>query len=100
MSPLTCAGAHALSRLQSDSAAAVGAFKYNLDKLVSGANLMISEGDIMPVDSLTDYDSLEKTDVQLLTKTVMVKLNGGLGTGMGLEKAKSLLDLKGASSAR
>ena len=24
----------------------------------------------------------------------MVKLNGGLGTGMGLEKAKSLLDLK------
>ena len=24
----------------------------------------------------------------------MVKLNGGLGTGMGLEKAKSLLELK------
>jgi UDP-N-acetylglucosamine pyrophosphorylase len=26
---------------------------------------------------------------------VMLKLNGGLGTGMGLEKAKSLLPLKG-----
>ena len=25
----------------------------------------------------------------------MLKLNGGLGTGMGLEKAKSLLPLKG-----
>ena len=31
----------------------------------------------------------------LLGKTVMLKLNGGLGTGMGLEKAKSLLPLKG-----
>ena len=25
----------------------------------------------------------------------MLKLNGGLGTGMGLDKAKSLLPLKG-----
>ena len=30
----------------------------------------------------------------LLKETVMLKLNGGLGTGMGLEKAKSLLELK------
>eukprot|EP00967_Tisochrysis_lutea_P069365 scaffold91134_cov32-Tisochrysis_lutea.AAC.2 len=30
----------------------------------------------------------------LLTETVMLKLNGGLGTGMGLEKAKSLLEIK------
>jgi len=30
-----------------------------------------------------------------LAKTVVVKLNGGLGTGMGLEKAKSLLKVKG-----
>ena len=33
-------------------------------------------------------------DPALLKETVMVKLNGGLGTGMGLEKAKSLLELK------
>jgi len=30
----------------------------------------------------------------------MLKLNGGLGTGMGLEKAKSLLPLKGEEHAR
>ncbi len=30
----------------------------------------------------------------LLTKTAVLKLNGGLGTSMGLEKAKSLLVVK------
>ena len=29
-----------------------------------------------------------------LAAQVMLKLNGGLGTGMGLEKAKSLLEIK------
>ena len=74
--------------------AAIGAFKYNLGVLTSGANLMIPEVDIEPVDSLTDYASLSAEDPALLKSTVMVKLNGGLGTGMGLEKAKSLLVLK------
>merc|ERR1719163_1772955 len=50
---------------------------------------------ISPVDSLPSYASLTETDSSLLGKTVMLKLNGGLGTGMGLEKAKSLLPLKG-----
>ena len=30
----------------------------------------------------------------LLAKTAVLKLNGGLGTSMGLEKAKSLLEVK------
>ena len=30
----------------------------------------------------------------LLSKTAVFKLNGGLGTSMGLEKAKSLLEVK------
>jgi hypothetical protein len=33
-------------------------------------------------------------DPALLGATVCLKLNGGLGTGMGLEKAKSLLAVK------
>jgi len=74
--------------------AAIAAFKYNLGVLTSGANLMIPETEISPVDSLPDYASLTKEDPSLLAKTVMLKLNGGLGTGMGLEKAKSLLELK------
>ena len=31
----------------------------------------------------------------LLAQTVVIKLNGGLGTSMGLQKAKSLLPVKG-----
>ena len=74
--------------------AAINAFKYNFGVLTSEANLMIPENDIDPVESLTDYETLTAEDQALLQKTVMVKLNGGLGTGMGLEKAKSLLELK------
>ena len=31
---------------------------------------------------------------KLLSQTAVLKLNGGLGTSMGLEKAKSLLEVK------
>jgi UDP-N-acetylglucosamine pyrophosphorylase len=33
-------------------------------------------------------------DPELLAQTVVIKLNGGLGTSMGLQKAKSLLEVK------
>ncbi len=75
---------------------AIAAFKFNFEKLTSGANLMIPEADLEPVDSLANYDALgESVKEAYLKETVMLKLNGGLGTGMGLEKAKSLLPLKG-----
>ena len=74
---------------------AIAAFKYNYGQLASGANLMMAESSISAVDSLPSYDALSKEDSSLLSKTVVLKLNGGLGTGMGLEKAKSLLKLKG-----
>ena len=76
------------------SDAAINAFKYNFEKLTSGESLFIPESSITPVDSLPTYESLTKEDPSLLGSTVMLKLNGGLGTGMGLEKAKSLLPLK------
>jgi UDP-N-acetylglucosamine pyrophosphorylase len=46
-----------------------------------------------------EYDSLSVTDdASLLDQTVVLKLNGGLGTGMGLDKAKSLLPVKGSDT--
>ena len=36
--------------------AAISAFKYNYEKLASGANLMIPESDISPVASLPAYE--------------------------------------------
>jgi UTP--glucose-1-phosphate uridylyltransferase len=77
------------------SETAIKAFLYNFEKLTSGANLMIPESSLSPVDSLPSYESLSEEKPELLKETVMLKLNGGLGTGMGLEKAKSLLPLKG-----
>ena len=77
------------------SETAIKAFLYNFEKLTSGANLMIPESALSPVESLPSYDALTDEKPELLKDTVMLKLNGGLGTGMGLEKAKSLLPLKG-----
>jgi len=73
---------------------AIKAFLYTFEKLYSGANLMIPESELAPVESLPAYESLCEEDTSLLGSTVMLKLNGGLGTGMGLEQAKSLLKLK------
>jgi len=76
------------------SDAAIEAFKYNFGKLTSGESLFLPESSIGAVTELPSYESLTAEDPMLLTSTVMLKLNGGLGTGMGLEKAKSLLPLK------
>ena len=72
------------------SAAAISAFAHSYQELVSGASGNIAEGDIIGVQTLPD---LEK-DIQgkyapnpaLLNQTVVLKLNGGLGTSMGLDK--------------
>jgi hypothetical protein len=75
---------------------AISAFESNFTALASGATGMIPEGDILPVASLDKLTDLQLTpDSKLLAKTVVLKLNGGLGTGMGLDKAKSLLKVKG-----
>ncbi|GBF99238.1 UDP-glucose pyrophosphorylase [Raphidocelis subcapitata] len=79
------------------SDAAVGAFKRNFDQLVAGVTGMVAEDEIEPVLSLPVLSSLPNSNgnVQaLLKETAVLKLNGGLGTSMGLEKAKSLLEVK------
>jgi UDP-N-acetylglucosamine pyrophosphorylase len=75
---------------------AIAAFESSFQSLVSGDSGMISESSISPVDELVNTASITGTaDPSLLAKTVVCKLNGGLGTGMGLDKAKSLLKVKG-----
>jgi UDP-N-acetylglucosamine pyrophosphorylase len=68
------------------------------EKLCAGDKGMIPESSIEPVVSLPELESLPEGDKGLLGKTVLLKLNGGLGTGMGLDKAKSLLPLKGGNT--
>mmetsp|Transcript_54341 Transcript_54341/g.116029 ORF Transcript_54341/g.116029 Transcript_54341/m.116029 type:complete len:728 (-) Transcript_54341:65-2248(-) len=74
--------------------AAIAAFKYNYGVLVSGQSTLIPESTLSAVDSLPRFEDLStQPSPELLKKTVVLKLNGGLGTGMGLDKAKSLLEV-------
>lgn len=70
----------------------------NYDQLVAGATGLVAEADIKAAASLPDLRKLTESAPNsvkpLLAKTAMLKLNGGLGTSMGLEKAKSLLVVK------
>lgn len=79
------------------SKAAIAAFQMNYEQLVAGVTGLVPESEIEPVTDLPHLDSLPKagsTIKELLHHTAVLKLNGGLGTSMGLEKAKSLLEVK------
>jgi UTP--glucose-1-phosphate uridylyltransferase len=65
--------------------------------LLEGEQPLLRETDIAPVDDIPDAGKLEDYQAQgrnALSRTVVFKLNGGLGTSMGLHKPKSLLPVK------
>jgi UDP-N-acetylglucosamine pyrophosphorylase len=89
------------SKMKADGCndAAIAAFKYNFGVLASGASTMIPESSIASPEKLPELESLSVTpDPALLKQTLVLKLNGGLGTGMGLDKAKSLLKVSGENT--
>lgn len=67
-------------------------------QLARGQTGLIPESEIRPVESLPDAEGLpahfKDVGEAALARTVVIKLNGGLGTSMGLEQAKSLLVVK------
>jgi len=72
-------------------------FRHYYGQLEAGEEGVIAESEIEPVEELPGIDDLEVDDAarrEALDKAVILKLNGGLGTSMGLEKAKSLLEVK------
>jgi UDP-N-acetylglucosamine pyrophosphorylase len=77
-------------------AAAIRAFLFQYRKLENNEAGLISENSISPVANLTSIDdeAVLGDRAGLAAKTVVLKLNGGLGTSMGLEKAKSLLRVR------
>ena len=72
---------------------AIETFAHYYRLLEHGETGMIPEASIEPVDieSLADADVPDDVAADALGKTVAIKLNGGLGTSMGMERAKSLL---------
>ncbi|MGQ9839373.1 MAG: UTP--glucose-1-phosphate uridylyltransferase [Anaerolineae bacterium] len=73
-------------------------FQFYYAQLAAGETGLIAEADIRPLISLPDLEhlpaGLAENGRAALPRTILLKLNGGLGTGMGLEKAKSLLIVK------
>jgi UDP-N-acetylglucosamine pyrophosphorylase len=79
------------------SEASIRAFRHAYENLVAGHTGLIPESTIEPVATLPRMEDVTAGYGRgaLLSQAVVIKLNGGLGTSMGLEKAKSLLRIKG-----
>jgi len=77
-------------------------FRYYYNQLLEGYTGLIQEADILPVEKLQNSETfsskLAETGQKNLSKVVLLKLNGGLGTSMGMNKTKSLLHVKNRMS--
>lgn len=100
MSPEADAFAPIAARMRAEDLpeAAIAAFGRHYAQLVAGATGLIPEAALSPVPDLPDADDLGEHHAALgrahLHEAVVIKLNGGLGTSMGLARAKALLPVK------
>src|SRR5919108_2113604 len=81
--------------------AAVQAFADAYERLREGETGVLAESDIEPVDDVPAADELPSVDPAAggaLDHAVVVKLNGGLGTSMGMSGPKSLVEVKDGQS--
>jgi UTP--glucose-1-phosphate uridylyltransferase len=74
--------------------AAVETFDRYEQRLRAGDEGMVAEADIEPLEEIPALDELPEGDPSALERAVVLKLNGGLGTSMGMTRAKSLLEVK------
>lgn len=75
--------------------ACIRTFLHQHKVVASGHTGQIPDSALRPVDTLDVIDDDDDDcPVELLKKVVMLKLNGGLGTSMGLHKPKTLLEVK------
>lgn len=89
----------AVAKMRADGAAAeaVAVFSKFYQQLAAGASGLIHEADIEPIEDpprLEELDVTEEQAIDALRHTVVIKLNGGLATSMGLDRAKTLLPVK------
>jgi UTP--glucose-1-phosphate uridylyltransferase len=77
---------------------AIRTFAHHYAELVAGETGQIPERELEAATDVPDADSMDAVLAEAgraaLERTVVIKLNGGLGTTMGLTKAKSLLLVK------
>jgi UTP--glucose-1-phosphate uridylyltransferase len=76
--------------------AAIATFSHNHERLLAGDVGVLPESELEPVEELPSFDRLpqdEEGAAKAVGTAVVIKLNGGLGTSMGLSRAKSLLEV-------
>jgi len=75
---------------------AVEVFTHYFRQLEAGETGMIPESTIEPHDmeSLADVEVADDVAAEAIRSTAVIKLNGGLGTSMGMDSAKSLLEVR------
>ncbi len=75
---------------------AIAIFAHYYRELESGSTGLIPEAEITPLDELDQWrdEPPTRADVEAFAATAFIKLNGGLGTSMGLSKAKTLLPVR------
>ncbi|MDX6689453.1 MAG: UTP--glucose-phosphate uridylyltransferase [Solirubrobacteraceae bacterium] len=88
-----------LKKMRDDGAsdAAIATFAHYHELLRAGEQGILREDELEPVDELPDAGTLPADDERArdaLQRAVVVKLNGGLGTSMGMTAPKSLLPVK------
>src|SRR4051794_34462016 len=78
---------------------AIRTFEHYYGELSSGQTGLIAEREIEPIGELPDTETFDARYVAggraALPKAVLLKLNGGLATTMGLTGPKALLPVKG-----
>lgn len=75
----------------------VETFRRHYAALRAGGTGFLSRAEIEPVDDVPDFAALAGragAGIRALDRCVVLKLNGGLGTSMGMTRAKSLLPVK------
>jgi len=88
-----------LQKMRDDDVSDVGVatFAHYFELLRAGEAGELAESEIEPVTELPDADELpadEEGARAALERTVVIKVNGGLGTSMGMTGPKSLLEAK------
>jgi UTP--glucose-1-phosphate uridylyltransferase len=73
---------------------AIDTFAHYEERLRRGEQGLLPEAELEPLSDLPSSDDLPEADGSALGQVVVLKLNGGLGTSMGMTKAKSLIDVK------
>ena len=92
-----------IEKMRSDGVAdaAIRAFEHYYRQLEGGETGLVPEDSIEPATGLPEFDELPHdadAEREALQKAIVLRLNGGLGTSMGLTGAKSLLEAKDGNS--